>query len=203
MSYKYISLPMTSEKRSEFFDDTFVVDTNGLEQKKLDQIKRIRQMVEDTLAYSQFYYTKAGMWKKIYWITSVSHILLMASNSVINTIFDPCVNEETMKKYNMIFSFSITIALGIITLLNATERNKDFEIGGDKYNQVSEEIFRNVFYNNQSLKDLDLQHMIELFNMKIDNNRELFPEPSILKLENIKLTENYKKRDYFRKVIIQ
>ena len=30
MSYKYISLPMTSEKRSEFFDDTFVVDTNGL-----------------------------------------------------------------------------------------------------------------------------------------------------------------------------
>lgn len=172
--------------RQRFFDKKLFLNLRNLPDTKMEQLKKLRLMVEDNLAVALYFYRRSKLWKKIYWVSAILNILLTATNSIINSIFKDDEINDTIPNYNAIFSALLSIGISIIAILNASSRKKEFELAGDRYFQVSEDIFNQIFFANEKLETSDLYNVIEIQNMKLSYYREIYTEPSPKTIETIK-----------------
>jgi hypothetical protein len=158
----------------EFNIENLKIGIGNLEQYQLNQIKFIKKTIENSQAFGEIYYNKGRWWRKAYWITGILTAIVSGLSSIVNVLYDPCSNEELVQKYNTFFGFGITAVLGIITFLNASERSKNYEEAGDKYSTLANELFREVFYSNNKLNEMDLFMIIDKYNSKLDTYKNLY-----------------------------
>lgn len=179
------------QSRTKFNDEFLRFYTKELTVHQILQLKKIKKMVEDTTAYSQYYYHKAKIWKFVYWFTSILSIFLTGINSILNTVFDPCSYDSIIQKYNTIFGFMITLFLGIITFINASRHNQVNETAGDKYQTLSEQLFNKVFLSKNELKNLNYEEIIKNYYFQLNTLREIYPEPSVKDVRQIKKSTEF------------
>ncbi len=202
IQYKDCNDDNTQDNIKEFNSNILKIDINGLNDIQMEQIKKIRKIIENTLIYSLFFFNKARWWRKSYWITGITAIILTCLTSLINLIFDPCDNEEIIKIYNVVFSFSISIFLGIITLMDSSNRSDNFELAGDRYSMVAGDMFREVFYSNKNIYELDLYYIMQKYSAKLDIYHELYNEPPVKKISKLRKSPQFELRNHFRNVIL-
>ena len=167
------------EKNSNSTDSNEIeINIDQLKEKQVNQLKIIKSMVKLTRTYSVYYYYKASIWRKIYWSSSISTLALTTIATIINLFLDSCSNEQAIQKYNILLNTLVTIGLGTITLLNSSVRQKKYEQAGDKYNQLSTTIYREVFLLNTSIIKLNLERIIEKYNIRMDDLMEMYDQPS-------------------------
>lgn len=167
------------------------VNLVGLSQRKINQMKRLKKLIKLSHTYSIYYHSFSRLWKWIYWISSIIGLILAASAIVVNIFYDPCSNKEIVRKYNVLISTVITAFLGLITLLNAQLRRRNYEEAGDEYKILAQEIYREVFFSNLSFEDLDLSYIIEKHSIRFDDYTKMFREPSPQKIRKIKDSIDY------------
>ncbi len=189
-------LPLKSSEKSSDNDDDLdseklVVDFDELTRKQKNQIKRIKRMIRSSHGHSFFYYKKAYKWKYVYWIGAVSSILLAGGTTIVNVFYDTCGSNSSGKNVNTLLSALITVFLTIISLLNASERRNDYDEAGDKYTQLAANLYREVFFSNEPIKDLDLEGIIYRYQTSIDNYIERFSQPPPNAIQNIIKSEKF------------
>ena len=182
-----------SNSHSEHTNKSSEIQINlmGLPQRKINQLKRLKKLIKICHAYSILYYYWSGFWKKMYWASTISATILASSTIVVNTFFDPCSNQQSVRNYNVLLGSLITILLGIKSVMNATLRQKNFEDAGDEYKILAQEIYREVFFCNLSYEELDLASLIEKFSIKFDAFTKNFKEPSPSKIDEIMNSTDY------------
>lgn len=181
-----------------FNDSKIDINISKLSKEKTDQLKHIKFMVENMVAYSIYYYDWRRYWKRAFWISTISAVILTASSSIINIFFDPCSDDEIVLKYNRSFGFIISICLGIIGVMKPSERAKDYELAGDKYNESANDLFRETLFQDGGVKNANLGNIISKYSVIDNNNREVYNEPSIDVIEKIKHSNRFKLRTPFR-----
>lgn len=167
------------------------IETDDLNPKKVNQLKKIKRMIRLNQAYSLFFYGKSRFWLKVYWVSSIMAILLAGVSMIVNVVLDPCSEEDVVQRYNVLFSAMIFVGLGVITTLNAPVRQRKYEEGGDKYKQLAKAIYREVLFSNSNLRDLDLEHIIEKYSFKMDDYSEMYNEPSVETIDKIMHSKKY------------
>ncbi len=165
--------------------EKLIVDFDELSRKQKNQIKRIKKVSNNAHAISIFYYNKAGKWKYIYWIGAVLSIVLAGTSTIINVFYDTCSGNTNTREINVVLSALITVSFAIITLLNSAERRKNYDNAGDKYSQLSANLYREVFYSNDPIKELYLESIIYRYQTAIDNYIEMFPQPPLEAVDKI------------------
>lgn len=180
--------------RMRLLEDNFEIDLTELSNQKFTQLKKIRLMIENNLALALHFYSKSKYWKRIYWIAGIVNVLLVATNALINAFIKDEI-DQSVPNYNVIFGILIAMILGIITFLNPSERHKHFELAGDRYIQVSDDIFNEIFYSNDEIEKMDLGKIIELNNKTLAFYRELYSELTFDQLQKIKNTNLFMKEN--------
>ena len=163
----------------------------GLPQRKINQLKRLKKLIKISHAYSIFYFNRSRWWKWMNWVSSITAVVLASSTIIVNTFFDPCSNQQTVRNYNVLLGSLITIFLGIKSVLNARLRQRDYEEAGDEYKILAQEIYREVFFCNLSYEELDLALLIDKYSIKFDAYTKNFKEPSPSKIDEIMNSKDY------------
>ena len=159
---------------------------HNLSNKRKDQIKKVLRIIRDTKAYSIFYYKKEKWWKYTYWIGGFLAIILSACAAIVNNFFDPCNDNKFVRNYNTILHAAIAIGLGILAFLDSSMRRRVFEEAGDKYNTLSMELYREVFFSDEEIQNLEMGHIIEKALIQLGNYGEMYNEHSEKAIEKIK-----------------
>jgi hypothetical protein len=159
---------------------------------KSNQIHYIQQTIRLTRAFSIFYYNKALYWKRSYWITNFVNIGLTSLNTIITVFFDLCDQNQYSAKTNIVLGAVIMASISGITFLNSAIRQKEYEEAGDKYNEVSNNLYTEVFCGKDKPIDLDLDVIIEKYRSVIDSYGERFVEPNPKAIDIIMESNEYK-----------
>lgn len=185
VNFEKITEPDNSFDEDDLDSEKLIVDFDELSRKQKNQIKRVKKVSKNAHAVSIFYYNKAINWKYIYWTGAILSIVLAGASTIVNVFYETCDGNSSARQLNVVLSAIITVSLAIITLLNAGERRKNYDNAADKYSQLSANLYREVFYSNDAIKDLDLENIIYRYQTAIDNYIEMFPQPPLEAVDKI------------------
>lgn len=169
------------------------VSLKKLSKQKKNQIKQIKKLINQFHAYSNFHYSKAKSWKFIYWFGGIGSVVLSGIGTIIDAIFNQCDDQMFVRNYNVILGTVVTIGLSIITFLNANDNRRNNEEAGDKYKQLSLDLFRETCLMNTSIRKINLERVIETYSIRFGDYIEAFYEPPQRKIiELMKIQEDSK-----------
>jgi hypothetical protein len=164
----------------------------SIKNNKKNQLNYIEKIIKLTSAFSIFYYKKASFWKKCYWVTNMLNIILTAMNTIINILFNQCSDDEYVIRYNVILGTLIMASMSGLTFLNAADRAKEFEEAGDKYNELANNIYIEVFCGDKAAIELDLYSLMERYRTQLDSYGDRFYEPNAMVINKIMESTEYK-----------
>lgn len=169
-----------------------VVDLAEFNDDVKNRLRRLRTIIQVANAYSIFYHSCSSFWKKTYWISSFIAVSLSAINASINIFYDSCGGIAD-RHYNAFISTLITVILGVITFMNSSLRNKEYEVAGDDYKALAQEMFRDVFFgmDRDKIEDRCLDVLISRYTDKMNDYGKSYPEPSPVKIKEIMNGEQF------------
>lgn len=171
--------------------DKVIIKTEGMTDKRKNQLKRITRMIQNCRASSLFFYSDAGYWGNVYWYTSIATILLSAINTLISSLMPIVSDDHTVQITNTILGVIITTGFSAIALMNAAVRQKDSENAGDRYNKISSDLYSETFFCNAPIDSLDLERIIEKYGIIISTCIDMYSDPPISEISKIMKSDAY------------
>lgn len=167
------------------------IDISYLSDTKINQLKRIRKLIRISHAYSVYYYWMAGRWKRFYWGSLAIAVTLSAFGAGLNIIYDRCSTDSGIQQINVIVNTIITCIIGVIGAVNSALITKEHEDAGDDYKNFSHELYREVFFPNESISSLDLASIIYRYGARFDAYTKTFKEPNSTNIQRIMSSPDY------------
>jgi hypothetical protein len=188
-------------KSSQFVDQWDVdnqleIDISEFSTTKKNQIKRLKNIIQNNRAYSIYYYSKARVWKWNYWVTNITALLLTGAKTFIDVFFNQTDSESdcrsnTINSIGIVLGVVITTILAIITFLNASLRRRHYEEAGDEYKILAVDLYRNTFYSNESLQDKDVNEILNEYTIKMSAYSKIYEEPNASTIKDIMTNDDF------------